>query len=115
MKGIDTYKPLTANDLTPVRLAGTSSYTQGTTVTLDESIANFSQLIFQFGTPSSASTGYESAIAYPWQVNASFTSSNPNIGLSVNGEKVIMTINSNTQITYTSGSIALRCIFGIRK
>lgn len=116
MRGTDTIKALTAADLTPVRLCATSNYSQGTSITLAESIANFSQLLFQFGTPSTSNTsGYETVSAYPWQINATFSASNPRFSFSVHGEHVTMTLDSLTAITYTSGSANLRCIFGIRK
>lgn len=116
MKGIETINALTANDLAPVRLCSTSNYAQGASITLTESIANFSQLLFQFGTPSSSNTtGYETAIAYPWQINTAFSASNPRFSFSVHGEHVTVTLDSLTTLTYTSGSANLRCIFGIRK
>lgn len=116
MRGTDTFSPLTAEDLTPVKLCAMGNYSQGTSITLTESIANFSQLLFQFGTPSTSNTsGYETVSAYPWQINATFNASTPRFSFSVHGGHVTVTLDSLTTLTYTSGSANLRCIFGIRK
>ena len=110
MRGTDTY----GGNPQMVKLAGTFSNAAGTSFNLSESITNFSQLLFMFGTPSSTTTGWETVSAYPWQMG-SFQVSQPKIGLTVNGAPAIITIDSTTQLTYTTGSVPLRAVYGIRK
>lgn len=109
MRGNETY----GNNFHPVLLAGVSSYSQGAVITLNENITEFAYLFFQFGTPGN-NTGYETVPAFGWRMG-NLTVTQPNISMTTHGVKVLMTIDSNTQITYTSGSIALRGIWGIRK
>lgn len=109
MRGTDTI----GNAPNYVKLAGTGSYNQGATITLSEAISNFSILFFQFGTPGN-STGYSTVPVYGWGMSGIATGQ-PNMSMDTHGGKVLMTIDSATQITYTSGAVALRAIFGIRK
>ena len=93
-------------------------YYAGAEITLNSDVTNYNRLIFLFGSPNSPDNGYETEEVYPWGIiygSNELGAKQPNIGMTIRGEKVVFKWLSNTKIKYVSGSADLRCIYGFEE